>query len=176
MITTVLRASFGEPEFLGYVPEGHKLSRRDDQHLHPAAPIYRIKHPRHGLIDIASREHVNSTRFTISYANHGLKRRQSFQHERLSDHLMEVRFDDTAANADPANPQFDAAGGFQQIDDSINCRAQGTWQPGSVLSAQFYDTAAGATFGFASLGIFENSDTDSQLQAFQPSGMPLAVC
>jgi hypothetical protein len=31
----VLRRSFDEPEFLGYVSDGHKLSRRDDEHLHP---------------------------------------------------------------------------------------------------------------------------------------------
>ncbi|KAI1136913.1 hypothetical protein F5Y05DRAFT_90392 [Hypoxylon sp. FL0543] len=169
----ILTRSFGAPEFLGYVPDGHRLSRRDDEHLHPRAPIFRIHHPRHGLMDIASRQHVNSTRITISFANSGLDKRQSFQHERLSDHLFEGRFDEGAREADPDNPSFDAAGGYQQIEDSIKCFAQNEWQPGQVLSAQMYDNNAKATFGFASIGIFENNDADSSLQDFAPSGMPL---
>ena len=172
----VLQDTFGEVEFLGYVSPGHKLSLRNDEHLHPEAPIHRVKHFRHGLIDTASREHVNSTSFTISYANSGLRKRQSFQHERLSDHLLEGRFDYSAHTADPANPSYDAAGGYQAVEDAINCYVGGDWQGGEVLSAQFYDTDAQATFAFASLGIFENNDADSSLQAFTPTGQPLAVC
>ncbi|KAH8656704.1 hypothetical protein BGZ60DRAFT_507933 [Tricladium varicosporioides] len=175
LVADILRRSFGEPEFLGYVSKSHRLAGRDDEHTHPAAPLYRINHPRHGKIDIASRDHVNGTRFTISYANHGLAKRQSFQHERLSDHLMEARFDTGASNADPANPSFDAAGGYQQIENEVACFAGKTWQPGQVLSAQFYDNDARATFGFASLGIFENNGADSTLQGFTPHGMPLAT-
>ncbi|KFZ22992.1 hypothetical protein V502_02528, partial [Pseudogymnoascus sp. VKM F-4520 (FW-2644)] len=156
----VLRSSFGEPEFLGYVSDEHTLSRRDDEHLHLAAPIFRINHPRHGLLDIASREHVDSTRFTISFANHGLEKRQTFQHERLSNHLMEARFDRTAMLADPARPHFNAAGGYAQVEQSVKCAAGKTWRAGSVLSAQFYDNSAKATFGFASLGIFPNRNTE----------------
>ncbi|KAI1109268.1 hypothetical protein F5Y14DRAFT_458465 [Nemania sp. NC0429] len=173
LVHEVLSRSFGTPEFLGYVFDGHRLSRRDDEHLHPRAPIFRIHHPRHGLMDIASRQHVNSTRFTISYANHGLAERQSFQHERLSNHLFEGRFDEMAHEADPRHPSFDPAGGYQQIEDSIKCFAQGEWQPGALLSAQMYDTQAQATSGFASMGIFENHDTDSSLQDFTPRGQPL---
>lgn len=172
----VLRSSFGEPEFLGYVSDEHTLSRRDDEHLHLAAPIFRINHPRHGLLDIASREHVDSTRFTISFANHGLEKRQTFQHERLSNHLMEARFDRTAMLADPARPHFNAAGGYAQVEQSVKCAAGKTWRAGSVLSAQFYDNSAKATFGFASLGIFPNRNTEKNLQAFKPHGMPLKVC
>jgi hypothetical protein len=172
----VLWDNYGQAEFLSYVSPGHKLSRRNDEYLHPEAPIYRINHPRHWLIDIASREHVNSTRFTISYANSGLKKRQSFQHERLSNHLLEGRFDYKAHTADPANPSFDAARGYQAVEDAVNCYVGGEWQGGQVLSAQFYDNDAKATFGFASLGIFENNDADSGLQAFTPTGQPLAVC
>lgn len=102
IMTRVLQDSFGKAESLGYVTRsgGHKLSHRDDEHLHPESPIYRINHPRVGLIDIASREHVDATRFTISYANSGLKKRQSFRHERLSDHLLEGRFDYDAYESD----------------------------------------------------------------------------
>ncbi|KAF4626425.1 hypothetical protein G7Y89_g11734 [Cudoniella acicularis] len=123
LIADVLRRSFGELEFLGYVSKSHRLAGRDDEHMNPVAPIYRIQHPRHGKMDIASRDHINGTRFTISYANHGLAKRQSFQHERLSDHLMEARFDTGASEADPANPSFDAAGGYQQIENEIACFA-----------------------------------------------------
>ena len=158
---------------MGYVSDGHSLSRRDDEHLHARAPIYRIEHPKHGLMDIASRRHVNATRITASFANFGLEKRQSFQHERLSDHLFEGRFDEAAAEADPANPSFDAAGGYQQIEDNINCYAGGEWKEGSVMSFQMYDNDAHATFAFGSVGIFENSDVNSGLQAFTPSGQPL---
>lgn len=169
----VLGRSFGEPEFIGYVSDGHRLSRRDDEHLHARAPIFRIKHPRHGLMDIATRQHVNATRITVSFANSGLTERQSFQHEHLSDHLFEGRFDEAAREADPDNPSFDAAGGYQQVEDAIKCHAKGEWKPGQVLSAQMYDDNAHATFGFASIGIFENNDADSTLQSFTPRGMPL---
>jgi len=175
IVADVLRRSFGEPEFLGYVSKSHRLAGRDNEHTHPVAPIYRINHPRHGKIDIASRDHVNGTRLTLSYANHGLAKRQSFQHERLSDHLLEARFDAGASQADPANPSFDPAGGYQQIENEVACFVAGNWQPGQVLSAQFYDNDAEATFGFASLGIFENNDADSTLQGFLPMGMPLPV-
>ncbi|RYP09970.1 hypothetical protein DL764_000965 [Monosporascus ibericus] len=173
LLHDVLRRAFGAPEFMGYVSDGHRLSRRNDEHLHPRAPIYRIKHPRHGHMDIAAREHVNGTRFTLSYANHGLGKRQSFQHERLSDHLFEGRFDSSARAADPALPAFDPAGAYQQIEDSIQCIGAGSWREGQVLSAQMYDDTNKLTFGFASMGIFENHDADSTLQDFQPSGMPL---
>jgi hypothetical protein len=85
-------------------------------------------------LSIVSREHVNSTRFTISYANSGLKKGQSLQHERLSDHLLEGRFDYEAHTADPANPSFDAAGGYQAVADAVNCYVGGEWQGGQVLS------------------------------------------
>ena len=174
LISDVLRQAFGDdPEFIGYVNDGHRLSRRDDEHLHARAPIFRIDHPRHGLMDIASRDHVNGTRITATYANHGLQPRQTFQHEHLSDHVFEGRFDGPAQAADPANPDFDAAGGYQEIEDSINCFAGGTWQPGDVMDVQMYDVTNEATFAFASLGIFENNDADSELQNLQPAGMPL---
>ncbi|KAI1816358.1 hypothetical protein GGS20DRAFT_241238 [Poronia punctata] len=171
----VLSQTFGdEPEFMGYVADGHRLSGRDEDHKHPRAPIYRINHPKHGYIDIATRQHTNATRITASFANHGLEKRQSFQHERLSDHLFEGRFDESAHEADPDNPQFDAAGGFQQIEDAVKCFAGGDWQAGQVLSAQFYDDNSHSTFGFASVGVFENHDADGPLQDFAPQGMPLA--
>ncbi|KAK7992581.1 hypothetical protein PG988_001375 [Apiospora saccharicola] len=143
----VLRRSFGEEtRFMGYVSNGHRLSRRDDEHLHARAPIFRIRHARHGLMDVASRQHVNASRITVSFANSGLAARQSFQNERLSDHLFEGRFDEAAREADPENPAFDAAGGYQQIEDAIQCHANGEWQAGQVLSAHMYDNNTRATF------------------------------
>ncbi|RYP93876.1 hypothetical protein DL770_000072 [Monosporascus sp. CRB-9-2] len=158
---------------MGYVSDGHRLNRRDDEHLHPRAPIYRTKHPRHGHMDIAAREHVNGTRFTSSYANHGLGKRQSFQHERLSEHLFESRLDSRARAADPADPAFNPAGAYQQIEDSIKYFGAGSLREGQVLSDQTYDDTNRARFGFASMSIFENNDAGSTLQYFQPSGMPL---
>jgi hypothetical protein len=182
LLSDVLRrAGLGkEPELIGYAPAGHRLAGRDNEHLHPRAPIFRFVHPKHGLLDIASRQAVNGTRFTLSYVDEKLERRnrkrQSFQHERLSDHVMEARFDGPAVAADPSNPDFDAAGGFQEIEDQIQCySAGGLWQSNAILSAQMFDNTAMATFGFASLGIFENNDQDAALQAFTPMGMPLAV-
>lgn len=91
----ILGRSFGhDPELLGHVGHTHRLGRRDAQYyLHPRAPLFRFSHPALGLMDLAAREHANGTHFTLSYANHGLERRQSFQHERLSNHLFEGRFD-----------------------------------------------------------------------------------
>lgn len=177
-IRHVLRSTFGsDPVFMGYVHESHRLGKRDadGDHLHPLAPIYRFAHPKRGLVDVASREHAdNSTRMTFSYANHGLEKRQSFQHERLSDHVFEGRFDGDAARADPGGDvSFDASGGYQQIEDGVKCFVGGSWPEGKALSAQFYDTVNKGTFGFASLGVFENHDNDGDLQAFSPSGMPL---
>lgn len=160
----VLSRSLGTPEFVGYVFDGYLFSRLDDEHLHPLAPIFRINYPKHGLVDIASRQHVNSTRLTVTYANHGLQKRQSFQHERLSDHLLEGRFDEGVGEADPSDPSFDAAGGYQQVEDAISCYAKGEWQASSVLATQMYDGNAKATFGFSSIGILENKDADSTLQ------------
>jgi hypothetical protein len=175
-MSDVLRRSFGDVEFLGYVSQGHRLSGRDADHHHDAAPIHRIRHPRHGLMDIASREHINGTRITITYANHGLEKRQSFQHEQMTQELMEARFDAGASMADPANPSFDAAGGYDGIESQLNCFLNGQWQGEQVLSAQFYDNDAHATFGWASVGIFENSDAEGQLHDFSPRGMPLPTC
>lgn len=120
LLRDILRRAFGRSEFMGYVPKDHRISRRDDEHFHTRAPIFRISHPKHGQMDIASRDHVNGTRFTVTYANHGLSKRQTFQHERLSDHLFEGRFDESARQADPNDPNFHAAGGYQQIEDTIN--------------------------------------------------------
>jgi hypothetical protein len=174
IMADVLReAGLGEPEFLGYTGEDHTLSARDEDHLHPRAPIFRVLHPTQGLIDIASREHVNATRFTVSFANHGLEKRQSFQHERLSGHLIEARFDGDAAQADPADPSFNAAGGYDHIEGQIKKYGTAEWPGNSVMSMQFYDTTAKSTFGFGSLGIFENGYANGALEALKPRGMPL---
>ncbi|KAJ6511536.1 hypothetical protein C8R47DRAFT_1182398 [Mycena vitilis] len=165
--------STGPIEFLGYAPEMHRLARRDAGHLHPHAPLFRFTHPKHGLMDIVSREHLNSTRFTISYTTpHG--KRQSFQHETLSSDLFEARFDGGAEGADPG-ADFDAASGYQQVDNTIQCFAAGTWQGGQVLSAQMYDNAAETTFAFASMGIFADSSADGTLQGFTPQGLPFPI-
>lgn len=173
----ILGRSFGhDPELLGHVGHTHRLGRRDAQYyLHPRAPLFRFSHPVLGLMDLAAREHANGTHFTLSYANHGLERRQSFQHERLSDHLFEGRFDAAAPLSDPARPSLDPAAAYDDVLDAVSCFAGGEWRDGHVLSVQMYDNAHHATFGYASLGIFENGDADADLQGFGPTGMPLPV-
>lgn len=164
-------ASTGEAvEFVGYAPEDHRLSRRDDEHLHPRAPIFRFTHPKHGKMDIASRQHVNATRFTASFANR-LGKRQTFQHETFTNHVFEGRFDGAAQRSDPG-ASFDAASGYQQIESTIDCFDGIGWEGGMVLSAQLFDNSAQETFAFASVGIFENHNADGPLQAFTPRGMP----
>lgn len=170
VISEVLTRAWGKPHFMGFVSKGHRLEGRDHEHLHPRAPIYRITHPKLGLMDIASRQHHNYTRITATYANHGLRKRQSFQHQRLSDHLFEGVFSEAAAEADPLDPQFDAAGGYQQIEDSIKCFTE-DWRGTSVLNMQLFDTISHATFAFGSLGIYQNGDMDPFLPGLiKPDG------
>lgn len=172
----ILDQAFGGSDFIGYVHANHRLSGRDDEHLHPAAPIYRVTHPEHGLIDIASRQHVNSTRVTATYANSGLEKRQSFQDERFSDHLMEARIDKQAALADQAFDGFDAPGSFKQIYDTLECFASGdTWPVDAVFDTQMYDISNQASFGYASVNILDNADGNADFAAHVPVDMPLAV-
>ncbi|RWA04938.1 hypothetical protein EKO27_g10172 [Xylaria grammica] len=183
LISHVLNETFGHSEFIGYASADHRLGARDDEHLHPHAPIFRFKHPRHGLMDIAAREHLTGTRFAISYAN-GLEkrgldhlgRRQSFQHEQLSGEILEARFDEEAAQSDPCNPMFDAAGAFDQLEDAIGCFTGGSWPDGNVPKAQVYDSSCEATMGFAHAAFFENNSTADVLKNLEPSGMPLPEC
>ncbi|KAI1744660.1 hypothetical protein F4680DRAFT_405685 [Xylaria scruposa] len=181
LISHVLNETFGHSEFIGYASADHRLGARDDEHLHPHAPIFRFRHPRHGLMDIAAREHLTGTRFTITYANgldkralDHLGRRQSFQHEQLSGEILEARFDEEAAMADPCNPTFDAAGAFDQLEDSIKCFTGGNWPNGNILKAQLYDSSCEATMGFVHMAFFKNAATaDDVLKRIQPAGMPL---
>ncbi|KAI0182675.1 hypothetical protein EV127DRAFT_449048 [Xylaria flabelliformis] len=88
LISRVLNETFGHSEFIGYASSDHRLGAGDDEHLHPHAPVFCFRHSRHELMDLAVREHLKGTLFTMSYAN-GLEkrglghlvRRQSFQHE-----------------------------------------------------------------------------------------------
>ncbi|KAI0545613.1 hypothetical protein F4679DRAFT_458380 [Xylaria curta] len=181
LIGHVLNETFGHSEFIGYASSDHRLGARDDEHLHPHTPIFRLRHPRHGLMDIAAREHITGTRFTISYAN-GLEkrgldhlgRRQSFQHEHISGEILEARFDEEAAMADPCNPTFDAAGAFDQLEDTIKCFTSGNWPDGRILKAHLYDSSCQATMGFVHMAFFKNSAlADDVLKNIEPAGMPL---
>ncbi|KAJ7721406.1 hypothetical protein B0H14DRAFT_3098477 [Mycena olivaceomarginata] len=167
LMSRVLGDFSREPiEFLGYAPEAHRLARRGEGDLHPHAPVFRFTHPKYGLMDIVSRDHANSTRFTVSY-------RQSFQHETLSTDLFEARFDGGIEAQDPG-ADFNAASGYQQIENTIQCFGPGTWEAGNVLSAQMFDNSAQETFAFASMGVFADDSTDGTLEAFTPRGMPFS--
>jgi hypothetical protein len=162
---------------------GHRLAGRDDEHLHKEAPVFRFLHPRHSLMDVAARRHVNGTRFTLSYAGKatsGNTKRQSFQHERLSNEVFMARFDESAAMADPSNPTFDASGGYQQLEDTISSfigQNGNTWPASSVVDMQMYDASSRSTFGWATMGIVDQ-DTGSTVdgvEAITPAGMPLPI-
>jgi hypothetical protein len=183
-VTTSLASKLdSEPELLGYVPRGHHLAGRDDEHLHAEAPVFRFLHPRHGLMDVAARRHVNGTQFTLSYAGKttsGNTKRQSFQHERLSNEVFMARFDESAAMADPSNPTFDASGGYQQLEDTISCfisQNGNTWPASSVVDMQMYDTSSQSTFGWATMGIVDQDtgSTEGGVEAITPAGMPLPI-
>lgn len=171
-------------EFVGYAPDNHRLARRASTE-HPLAPMFRFKHKRYGRMEVTSRDTgTNGIHFTVSYEGHDThlatkeKRDEYYQHERLdgSSGLMEGRFDGEASNADPQTISFDAAGGFGQIESSVECGVGANWQEGNVLSVQMYDQANEATFGFASIGMFADDSVDSGLEGFTPSGMPLPEC
>ncbi|KAJ7828463.1 hypothetical protein B0H14DRAFT_2516606 [Mycena olivaceomarginata] len=176
LMSRVLGDFSREPiEFLGYAPEAHRLARRGEGDLHPHAPVFRFTHPKYGLMDIVSRDHANSTRFTVSYVgpNTRFGKRQSFQHETLSTDLFEARFDGGIEAQDPG-ADFNAASGYQQIENTIQCFGPGTWEAGNVLSAQMFDNSAQETFAFASMGVFADDSTDGTLEAFTPRGMPFS--
>lgn len=184
VLRPVLRRSFdSEPELLGYVPRGHHLAGRDDEHLHEEAPVFRFLHLRHGLVDVAARRHVNRTRFTLSYAGKatsGNTKRQSFQHERPSNEVFMARFDESAAMADPSNPTFDASGGHQQLEDTISYfigQNGNTWPANNVVDMQMSDTSSQSTCGWTTMGIVDQ-DTGSTVggvEAVTPAGMPLPI-
>ncbi|KAJ4393341.1 hypothetical protein N0V93_002549 [Gnomoniopsis smithogilvyi] len=171
-------------EFVGYAPANHRLARRGSTE-HPLAPMFRFKHNKYGRMEVTSRDTGdNGIHFTVSYEGHDThfatraKRDEFYQHERLdgSSGIMEGRFDGEASSADPGTIQFDAAGGFAQIESSVDCGVGSDWREGNVLSVQMYDQANQATFGFASIGMFPDNSVDSGLEGFQPSGMPLPQC
>lgn len=54
-----------EPEFLGYAASDHKLAQRDFG-THPAVPMYRFDHFKHGSMEITTRDTSNGTFFTIA--------------------------------------------------------------------------------------------------------------
>ncbi|KAJ6477679.1 hypothetical protein C8R45DRAFT_1101989 [Mycena sanguinolenta] len=147
LLHSILQRSFGGAEHIGYVSDAHRLSRRNDEHLHPRAPIFRVKHPRHGAMDIAAREHLSGTRFTITFANGvGKLGKRAFRC------------------------------GFDQLESSIKCYTS-EWQAGSALNAQLYDASSRATLGYASMGLFENSDEAAQLEAYAPiTPQPITGC
>ena len=167
--------STSEPRFLGYAHDSHRLAKRDST-IHPYAPVFRIALDKYGHVDLVSRDFgAEGMQFTIAYADHPthLKRDEYFEHERLDSNLLEARFSEEASQADPASISFDAAGAFNQIESELECFTGGNWQDGSVLSAQLYDNANQATFGFVDIGIFSDDSVDSSFANFEAGGQPL---
>lgn len=171
--------STDEVDFVGYAPDSHKLARRDSS-VHPYASMFRFKHQKYGPMELTSRDMGNTgMHFTVSYAGHPThhqthaKREEFYKHERLSENLMEGRFDTEASLADPGDISFDGGESFDRIEKQVECFTDTDWKEGNVLSAQMYDKANDATFGYASIGIFPDDSVDSGLQDFEPPEMGL---
>lgn len=171
--------STDEVEFVGYAPDSLKLARRDLS-VHPFAPMFRFNHRKYGPMELTSRDTGDSgVHFTISYAGHPThhasqaKRDEYYQHERLTEYLMEGRFDSSASSADPGDISFNGAAAFDKIEHQVECFAGTQWDEGNVLSVQMHDNANRATFGYASIGIFADNSVDSGLEKFGPRGLPL---
>lgn len=57
-------------------------------------------------------------------------------------------------------------------EDSLHCALSGNtddgWPLDQVLDVQVYDTTNKATFGYATLGVFDNHDPEGDLSNTQP--------
>jgi len=176
------KISVGDVEFVGYAPDNHRLARRAiASSEHPYAPMFKFEHKKYGKMEITSRDTgAKGLHVTISYGGHPThhaskeKRDEYYEHERLDSGIMEGRFDGDASNADPATITFDADSGFDQVESALECGMGDSWEDGSVVSVQMYDTANEATFAFGSIGIFADNSVDSGLEDFEPTGLPLA--
>lgn len=165
--------------FVGYAPDNHKLNRRDST-VHPHAPMFRFTHTRYGPMELTSRDTGDDgLHFTITYGDHPthhasqVKRDEFFRHERLSQNLMEARFDSEASRADPGDISFSGADAFSKIESQMECFVGTAWNAGHVLSVQMFDQANKATFGYGSMGLFPDHSVDSALKSFGPRGLPL---
>ena len=167
-------AGFSDVEFLGYEDDSHQLSKRSDE-LHPLVPRFRFTHHKYGPLVMATRDTNASHHITLhpEAANPKFaKRDNEFEQERLSDHLMEGRFDRSATLADDASISADAENSFRMVEDGVECfvNEQGmtSWPANGNIDMQMYDDTNHRTFGYGSVGVFDDHSTDSQFGDLQP--------
>ncbi|KAK4622435.1 uncharacterized protein CLAFUR5_07063 [Fulvia fulva] len=171
-------SNFGEGEFLGYADDNHQLTKRDG--VHALVPRYKFAHPTHGPMILSTRftnttSHITVEPYIVGNPKIHKRYQEEYQKEILEDNkLLEARFDHEAADADPAGDgiTIDPVNTFQMAEDTLHCALSGRtddgWPLDQVLDVQAYDDTNKATFGYATLGVFNNHDHDNELGDLQP--------
>ncbi|KAI7223498.1 hypothetical protein KC333_g378 [Hortaea werneckii] len=167
-------AGYSDVEFLGYEDEKHQLSKRSTE-IHPLVPRFRFTHHKYGPLVMATKETNSTHHITLHPEDSDPKlalRDAEFRKERLSDHLMEGRFDKEASEADSAHLSATARGSFDLVYDSLECfvNDQGLtqWPSKGTIDMQMYDNTNKMTFGYGSIGIFDDHSTDPQFGDLKP--------
>ncbi|KAI7280532.1 hypothetical protein KC345_g4697 [Hortaea werneckii] len=167
-------AGYSDVEFLGYEDDEHQLSKRSTE-VHPLVPRFRFTHHAYGPLIMATKD-TNPTHHITLHPEESnpkfAKRDAQFREERLSDHLMEGRFDKQASQSDSATLSATAQGSFGMVESGIKCfvNEQGMtqWPSKGTNDMQMYDNANRVTFGYGSIGIFDDHNTDGQFHDLQP--------
>ncbi|KAJ5361942.1 hypothetical protein N7541_002786 [Penicillium brevicompactum] len=179
-----------DPEFLGYAKDDHRLAKKDFGH-HPLVPMFRFDHFKHGSMEMTTRDTLNGTFITAAYTGHPthllgrrqiedlktlMKRDEVYDKEVLDSGVIEARFDADASQADSASITADAGTLSNTFEPEVSCFMGGNVKDNSVLDVQMYDTTNKGTFGFGTIGVYNNSDDAHSVEDMEPTGMPLSQC
>lgn len=191
LLRSMSHANDSEPEFLGYADDDHRLARRDGG-LHPLVPTFRFEHYKLGSMELASRDTVNATYFSLAPTGSSMhllgraqqiervrkmkKREEVYDHELIMGGAVEARFDTEASKADPADLPADAGQLFDTFEPEVECFIDGDFPDSSILDVQMYDQTNKATFGFGSIGIYGSEEDAASIESMKPEGMPLPSC
>lgn len=191
LLRSMSRVNESEPEFLGYADDDHRLARRDGG-LHPLVPTFRFEHYKLGSMELASRDTVNGTFFSLAPTGSSMhllgrsqqiervrrmkKREEVYDHELITGGAVEARFDTEASMANPADLQADAGELFGTFEPEFECFVQDDFPDSAVLDVQMYDQTNHATFGFGSIGIYGSEEDAASIETMTPTGMPLPTC
>lgn len=166
-------AKLGEGEFLGYADDKHPLSKRDG--VHALAPRFAFEHPTRGSMVLSTRFTNETTHITVEphiIGNPKVHKRyqEEYQAEVLDNkRVLEGRFDHSATQADPGNPEIDAAEMFGTAEDTLHCLVSDDgFTLNNLIDVQFYDDSNRATFGYASIGVFDDTSPEGDLYDTQP--------
>lgn len=191
VLRSMSHADYPEPEFIGYTDDDHRLARRDGG-LHPLVPAFRFEHYKLGSMELASRDTVNGTFISLAPTGSSMhllgraqqiervrrmkKREEVYDHELITGGAVEARFDTEASNADPADLSVDAGQLFDTFEPEVECFIPDNIHDSSILDVQMYDQTNRATFGFASIGIYNSEEDAASIESMTPQGMPLQKC